>query len=272
MSSASASGHGLKNDTRSRPTLTNLPQELRLLIWEQVFRATNVKVKVHPIEVGNAIIGNPLHRDARISPHPLFYINRQTYEEAVDLFYMHAVFMVEIRAIPLLREPLPVVVSQTANLTSASIGMAAKIQSLSITVFAYCCYYDRTGLGQIKKPTSKTTIFEFPLPNLKYLRLDWHLDRYSSFSPPGSLVGVARKQAQSLFHLVNAPKPFDLEICIELQDYEGSKPLRLSPYTSFVANYTPPAGLVFKYRDIDDGLEAYEDGIRSALGVGRRAS
>lgn len=175
-------------------------------------------------------------------------MNRQTYQEAIDLFYNQATFKIDVRVLPLLcKAPLPPQHFHTADMTAASHTLAAKVQNVSITAFAYWCYFDRACSRQNQNPTSSPTIYDIPFPNLKYLRLDWSLQRHGAFDASGSLADWERKQAQSLVHLSNARKPFDVEIHVELQDYSRSKPWRLTRATLFSASWTP-AALVFNYR------------------------
>ncbi|KAK5094699.1 hypothetical protein LTR70_003911 [Exophiala xenobiotica] len=254
MSAAGASGHQPKNNTLPRPTLTNLPQELRLLIWKQVFKETIVRVKMLPHTLTNDSTVYTLLPHASPSPHPLCYVNRQTYQEAIDLFYEEATFEIDIRVLPLL----------------SSHTLAAKVRNLSITAFAYWCYFDRACSDKKRKPASSTTIYDIPLPNLKHLRLDWSLEHHGALGASGLVAHWERKQAQSLVHLSNARRAFDVEIHIEMQDYTRSKPSRLTPLTLFTATYTP-AGLVFNYKHGQKRMEACETVIRSALGFDGRA-
>lgn len=70
-SSAGASDHQPENNTLPRPTLNKLPQEMRLLIWKQVFEGTVVKVDVQLNARTNASIVHALYPHASLSPHLL---------------------------------------------------------------------------------------------------------------------------------------------------------------------------------------------------------
>jgi len=270
MSAAGASGHQPENNTLPRPTLTNLPQELRLLIWKQVFKETIVRVEMVPHTLSNDSTVYTLLPLASPSPHPLCYVNRQTYQEAIDLFYEEATFKIDIRVLPLLcKTSLPPPHFQTADMIVASHTFAAKVRNLSITAFAYWCYFDRSCSSKNRNPASPTTIYDIPLPNLKHLRLDWALQQHGGLTASELVAPWERKQARSLVHLSNARRAFDVEIHIEMQDYGRSKPLTLTPLILFTATYTP-AGLVFNYKHGQKRMEAHETVIRSALGFDGR--
>lgn len=148
----------------------------------------------------------------------------------------------------------------------ASSIIAAKIRNLSITAFAYWCYFDRTCFSDNRNPAS---VYDIPLPNLEHLQLDWTLQRHIDVF--GSSVTMDSIQTQCLVRLINARKTFDLEIQIQVQEYTPLNTPEPRITTVFAASHTFKTGLVSKYATDDEMMEACKNGICNVLGLNRPA-
>lgn len=282
MSLAGASGHQPENNTLSSPTLTTLPQELRLMVWKQVFEQTVVKVEATEVDNTNPKeLSSRRHLHASPSPHPLCYVNRQKYLEAIDLFYEEATFQIDLSALRV--QVLPAVsvyqLPDTAHMAIALHNLAAKVRNLSLSVYAYRGDFDRSlsshfhaalssywHRNQKHSPEDLTKMYDLPFPNLKHLRLDWKLQKHGKFSKPYYMAHWEQAEAKSIVRLFNARRTFDVEVHIEMGHWRRTKPGVETCLPLFTAIYTPGA-LVFNYKPGQKRLEQYETYIRNKLGL-----